>query len=482
MLFPTITFAVFFVVVFVVHTGVASYASVPARSAAAATLWKLMIVGASYVFYGWWNWRYCALLAGSTVVNWLLAHAVHRARPQDQRLIIGLVVGCNLGLLSVFKYYDFLLETLDRGWNGFGALPALDVLVPIGISFFTFQAMSYVIDVHRKEITPRSLLDFATYLSFFPQLVAGPIVRATEFLPQLDRHTMFRNVDLTRATWLIGRGLFKKVVVATYLAESVVDPVFAAPGEYGRLEILQAMYGYSLQIYADFSGYTDMAIGFALLLGFQFPVNFDRPYRARSIQEFWRRWHMTLSRWLRDYLYISLGGNRKGKLLIYRNLLLTMVLGGLWHGAAWTFVAWGIAHGVLLAAGRWIQDRNAGSERERPYPSWASHSRDTFQWLVTFNLVTLTWVLFRADSFTKVGEMLTGLATASSSGSLNLTACALIGAGIVTQLSPERAGERIYRAYARLDTALQSAAAGAWVLLVALLTPQGVAPFIYFQF
>ena len=470
MLFPTVTFAAFFAVVYAANT----------FTRTRPVLWKRTMLVASYVFYGAWNWRYCALLAGSTVVNWILGYAIKGARGSDRRLITIIVVFANLSLLGTFKYYEFLVSGVTGMWEGFGVAPVLNLAIPVGISFFTFQAMSYVIDIHRGDLEPRSFLDFAVFLSFFPQLVAGPIVRATEFLPQLDDPNRGERVNISEAAWLIGRGLIKKTVVATYLAESVVDPVFAAPSQYSKAEVLQAAYGYAIQIYADFSGYTDIAIGIALLLGFRFPTNFDNPYRALSVQEFWRRWHMTLSRWLRDYLYISLGGNRGTKLLTYRNLVLTMVLGGLWHGAAWTFVVWGLAHGVLLSI-----ERLGGNSEPAPFGDTRSTLAAVVngtRWFVTFNVICLTWIPFRSENFTLAGEFIRQLWVAPMSGPVNTVAVFLIVASLGAQLLPSNLGQKAMAIFSNMDLALQSAVAGVAVFLILAIGPDGVAPFIYFQF
>jgi D-alanyl-lipoteichoic acid acyltransferase DltB (MBOAT superfamily) len=495
MLFPTVTFAGFFAIVYLVHTGLR------ARPLA----WKLAMLAASYVFYGWWSWSLTGLLAASTLFNWGAAALIERGSGRWRTAVAALAITGDLALLGLFKYYDFFVEVVSSGSGSAVALPAIELVLPIGISFYTFQALSYVVEVLRGRIAARSLLDVGLYLAFFPQLVAGPIVRATEFLPQLDRHHQHDEVEVTEAAWLIARGLAKKVVVATYLAESVVDPVFAAPSVASRAELLQAFYGYAIQIYADFSGYTDMAIGIALLLGFRFPVNFDSPYRSLSIQEFWRRWHMTLSRWLRDYLYISLGGNRSGRWGTYRNLMLTMVLGGLWHGAAWTFVVWGALHGGALAIHRLAAER---AERRRATleaaaggdgvdrgmaadDGAASHGVDgrrrlmmstTLRWFVTFHLVCLAWIPFRSPTFGHAWDFVVGLATAPLQGPVNLVAVALIMAALAAQLVPPGLGQRLYLLYARTDPTFQSAALGVWVFLMASLGPEGVAPFIYFQF
>ncbi|MEO7556650.1 MAG: MBOAT family protein [Acidimicrobiales bacterium] len=349
MLFPTIRFAIFFAIVLPV-----SWLLMHQQRR-----WKAFAIAASFVFYGAWDTHYVFLLAGSIVGNQVLANLIHRAsRERARDWWTAVAVVANVGVLCWYKYAGFLADSSSNvlGWIGVDwRLSVPNVLLPIGISFFTFQALSYVIDVRRRVITPVPLADFAVYLSFFPHLVAGPIVRAREFLPQLRAHDP-RRVDTALAFWLIASGLIKKVVIASYLAD-VADSLFAAPQRHGGVEALLGVYGYALQIYADFSGYTDMAIGIALLLGFRFPANFDAPYSATSLQDFWRRWHITLSRWLRDYLYIPLGGGRGGRRRTYRNLMITMLLGGLWHGAGWTFVAWGALHGGGLAAERWSADR-----------------------------------------------------------------------------------------------------------------------------
>jgi alginate O-acetyltransferase complex protein AlgI len=299
MLFPTVAFAAFFVVVFTANW-VLRPRDLP---------WRWSMFAASLYFYGYWDVRFLGLILFSIAMNWLYGQAVsgalalNRAKTPSSRILVGLAVGSNLALLGFFKYYGFFVESLLSLGDRFGldlSPPLLEVILPVGISFFTFQAMSYVIDIGRGEIRTMPLLDFAVFLSFFPQLVAGPIVRASEFAPQLVERPDPRHVRMPEAFRLIFRGLFKKVVISSFLATNIVDPVFANPGEFSALENLFAVYAYAIQIYADFSGYTDIAIGCALLLGFRFPQNFDQPYRALSIQDFWRRWHMTLPRWLRD--------------------------------------------------------------------------------------------------------------------------------------------------------------------------------------
>lgn len=463
MLFPTFTFAAFFLVVYGAHV----------LLRARPTAWKYAMLLASAVFYGWWDERFLSLIAGSIVFNWWAANKVQRSTGRKRKRSIRFAVVANLGLLGFFKYYGFFVESLTEAFGSDQPLPFIEVILPVGISFYTFQAISYVVDVGRRDVRAVALVDVAVFLSFFPQLVAGPIVRAKEFLPQLGRHRLDDEVDSFDAVWMIGRGLFKKVVIATYLADTVVDPVFDAPTEASKLELLQAMYGYAIQIYADFSGYTDIAIGIALLLGFRFPVNFDNPYRSLSIQDFWRRWHITLSNWLRDYLYISLGGNRLGSVRTYRNLMLTMVLGGLWHGAAWTFVAWGTIHGIALVIERLL---GAGTPSgERPVAT-------AVRWFVTFHVVCVAWVLFRAETFELAADFLTGLVTAPIGGGVEWWAIAVIVGALIMQMIPSDLLLAIRERGADTDPLLQGAVLGVWIALIVALGPEGVAPFIYFQF
>lgn len=303
------------------------------------------------------------LLVFSTVVDFFLGHFIYKANGKGGKrffLILSLVF--NLGMLAYFKYTNFFIGIINTSFHTDWALQ--NIYLPAGISFFVFQTLSYSLDVYRGLIKPvssemkdfrsflRSFLDFGFFVTFFPQLLAGPIVRAYDFLPQIRRKPILSNEQMSRALILIMGGLLKKTIISDYISINFVDRVFENPSLYSGLENLTATYGYAIQIYCDFSGYSDMAIGLALLLGFTLPDNFHTPYRSSSIQEFWRRWHISLSSWLRDYLYISLGGNRKGKFFTYFNLMITMVLGGLWHGASWVFIAWGALHGIALAIDR----------------------------------------------------------------------------------------------------------------------------------
>src|ERR1700712_2747088 len=403
MLFPTVQFAIFYPVVLA-----ASWKLMPKQR-----LWKPFIVVASYVFYAYANWKFCLLLGAITLGNQAAARLIARTEDaQRRKLIMGIAVALDLGVLAVFKYYGFFVQdfgdVLDAVHLGL-PIPLLTIALPVGVSFFTFQAISYSVDVSRRLIEPAGTLDVAIYLSFFPHLVAGPIVRAREFLPQLASPRDPTRVAVGAGMTLIAVGLVKKVVLADYLARTVVDPVFGVPQAYAAPDVLLASYAYAAQIYCDFSGYTDIAIGLALLMGYVFPQNFNSPYKATGFQDFWRRWHMTLSRFLRDFLYIPLGGNRGGKWFIYRNLMLTMLLGGLWHGAAWTFVIWGGFHGLYLQVNHaW---RHAVEKSPRLQGVLAPHSRSAALcgWLLTFTAVVVAWVFFRAESFGGAARMLEGM-------------------------------------------------------------------------
>ncbi|MCY3786293.1 MAG: MBOAT family protein [bacterium] len=461
MLFPTFTFALFFMVVLTVGW------LVPGRRA----WWKLFMLAAGYFFYGYWDVRFVALIAASTVLNQTAAAWLARLRrPGARRAVVSIAVAANLASLGFFKYAGFFVDSAESALAGLGLaadLPLLNIILPVGISFFTFQAVSYVVDVYRGDSEPAKPLDFAVYLAFFPQLVAGPIVRAHELIPQFNEPRDLRRTDFTRAFTLIAAGLFKKMVVATYLAEALVDDVFAFPDRFGPLEVLLGVYGYAVQIYADFSGYTDIAIGLALLLGVRLPDNFDQPYRAASLQEFWRRWHMSLSRWLRDYVYIPLGGNRGSERRRDRNLLVTMLLGGLWHGAAWTFVLWGALHGLGLLAERRLGRRLPGIVAR----------------LVTFHFVCFGWILFRAESLSAAGSVLGRLfSTAPASAGLSWVPAALIAAALAVHFWPPAASERAVWAASYLPVAVTALAFAFWLVVLEQFGPEGVAPFIYFQF
>ncbi|MGH2681308.1 MAG: MBOAT family O-acyltransferase [Actinomycetota bacterium] len=471
MLFPTVDFAIFFVLVFIGHWLMNHLSHA----------WKWLMVGASYVFYAWWDWRFVALLVGISALAQLGAIAVARTRTARAKLVVnGVAVALLLVPLAFFKYYGFFAVSVTNTLSSVGmesSLPLIQVVLPVGISFFTFMAIAYVVDVFRGDFELAGWTDTFLYLSFFPHLVAGPIVRPAELIPQLRERRDERHVDVAAAAWLILGGLFKKVVVSSYLATQIVDPVFGDPSRRSGPDALFGILGYAIVIYADFSGYTDIAIGIAKLLGFRFPRNFDRPYAARSIQDFWRRWHMTLSRWLRDYLYIPLGGNRRGARRTTVNVLVTMILGGLWHGAAWTFVFWGTFHGALLALHRWREARTEGDAEDGRLDVVGRYAG-------TFALVCVGWVFFRADSMetalSLLGRLVTGWWTPTEF--LNPLVVFTIAGMMALQFWPRGLGLWLQAGLSRLKPAPLGIVLALSLLVIAILGPPGVAPFIYFQF
>ncbi|MCP5045180.1 MAG: MBOAT family protein, partial [bacterium] len=358
---------------------------------------KVVLLIASYVFYMAWNPVFILLIIGSTAVDYLVGGRLSREDdPGRRKGLLAVSLTANLGLLGFFKYTGMLEESAAMLLRAFGAQvhwTTLEIVLPVGISFYTFQTLSYSIDVYRRRISAtRSPLDFALFVAFFPQLLAGPIVRAADFLPQLARPSRLRCTQ--EDFFLILRGLAKKVIIADNVGH-FADVVFSQPGHWPSAVIWLATISFAVQIYCDFSGYSDMAIGIARVLGFELPRNFEHPYFARNPSEFWRRWHISLSSWLRDYLYIPLGGNRGSSLQIYRNLMLTMLLGGLWHGASWNFVLWGLLHGIALIGHRWLR-------------AWrATRTGDVESSLVVRIVcmialqywVLLTWIAFRVRDF-----------------------------------------------------------------------------------
>lgn len=396
MVFNSLVFLVFFVVVYTL------YRVFPHR-------WqnRLLLV-ASYLFYGWWDWRFLGLILISTSVDFFAGWIIGNTSNQRKRKIgLAISITTDLGILGFFKYFNFFIENLSSLLGEFGiSLPfgMLQIVLPVGISFYTFQTMSYTLDVYRGQLKPaRSYLDFATFVSFFPQLVAGPIERASQLLPQIQRPRTITRAGMEEGAWLIFWGLFKKCVIADNLA-ILVEGVFSSSGSSGAASLV-ALYAFAFQIFCDFSGYSDIARGLAKWMGVELMVNFRNPYFVTNPKDFWAHWHISLSSWLRDYLYIPLGGNRKGPRRTYINLALTMLLGGLWHGAAWTFVIWGALHGLLLIV----------------YHAWAQRfspkgTVDSGKWLWLrriwmFHLVCLAWLFFRASSLTQVWEMLTSMFT-----------------------------------------------------------------------
>lgn len=466
MLFPTLTYALFFIVVFAGVWGLGQHNR--AR--------KALLVAASYFFYAQWDARFCLLLFASTMGNYAVGLMMERAAEDARKRWVGVAVFLNLSVLAFFKYYDFFIASANDVLLSLGFerdLPFLEIVLPVGISFFTFHGISYIVDIYRRKVpAAHDPLDVLLYISFFPQLVAGPIVRASFFLPQLTQAPKPLLSEVPRAFGLILVGLFKKTVVANYIATDLVDPVFVDPGSAATLDLWLALYGYAVQIYCDFSAYSDMAVGFALLLGYRFPENFDRPYAAMSLQDFWRRWHISLSSWLRDYLYIPLGGSHRGKLRTYVNLLLTMVLGGLWHGASWTFVLWGTIHGGWLALERLVRGDRQPTGWQKP-----------LGWLVTFHIVCFAWVLFRAQGMDSVLAFFGGLSgNGYEAQYASPFLMVLIGGALLAQFGPKGWADRLFGRCGHWHWAIRGAAFGAALAAIDALGPEGVAPFIYFQF
>jgi len=440
---------------------------------------KWLFIGFSLWFYWRSSGAFVALLVGTSIVDYWLARGIAATdRIWQRRALLVASLASNLGVLGWFKYANFALGT----WSDLAGRPfqPLDIVLPVGISFYTFQSLSYTVDVYRREIPVlRRYRDFLFFASFFPQLVAGPIVRARQFLPQVAEDFRPAVSDRSRAVRLILGGLLKKVVIADFVALNFVDRVFDSPLQHSGAECLLAAYGYTIQIYCDFSGYSDMAIGLALLLGYRLPLNFDRPYAATTLTDFWRRWHISLSSWLRDYVYIPLGGNRHGLVRTYVHLFLTMLLGGLWHGASWKFVLWGGVHGLVL-----------GLEKAIDLPRRVARSR----WLAlasgvfTFHLVAALWVPFRARSLPAALELFGQIATGVDPNLMGqiLSGFPMVflamGAGYALHLAPNAADHRVEKALGAvgwLGRALLLALA-AWI--VVQVRTSAIQPFIYFQF
>lgn len=365
----------------------------------------------SYIFYGYWDWRFLGLLAFSTTVDYFVARSIHDSdSPVYRKRILLISIVTNLSLLGFFKYYNFFSSQLVHALNGIGlsaSLPMLNVILPVGLSFYTFQSLSYTIDVYFKKVVPaRNFLDLAAYVSFFPQLVAGPIERASRFLPQFLNPRVRKPEDFSIGLYHVMIGFLKKVIVADNLAP-IVNTIFSKnSADLSGPEVLIGIYAFAVQIYCDFSGYSSIAQGISKWLGFDLMLNFKMPYFAISPNDFWKRWHISLSSWLRDYLYIPLGGSRGGTVFTYRNLVLTMLLGGLWHGARWTFIAWGLFHGIILVVYRLVGEGKSDSWKN-PIPL----GMRIIKMAIMFHLVCISWLLFRADTMSQVWMMTTKLFT-----------------------------------------------------------------------
>lgn len=437
----------------------------------------------SYYFYYKSSGIYFFLLGIVTVSDFFLAHRMQQTETHWKRKMLVVISLCiNLGLLCYFKYTNFFYQMLCPLLNG--SFQPLDIFLPVGISFFTFQSLSYTIDVYRKDLKPLdNLLDYAFYVSFFPQLVAGPIVRARDFIPQIRRPLLVTNEMFGQGVFFIVSGLFKKAVISDYISVNFVERIFDNPSLYSGLENLFGVYGYALQIYCDFSGYSDMAIGIALLLGFRFPINFNSPYKSDSVTDFWHRWHISLSTWLRDYLYISLGGNRKGKLRTYINLVLTMLLGGLWHGASWNFVVWGGLHGAALALHKGLR-----SLLHRPKQYRSTGWRKVAAVFITFHFVCLCWIFFRNSTFDGSISMISQIFTSfhpKLAGQLFVgywKVFALMGIGYLLHWCPDSWQNACSRGMVRMPVVVQAFILIALIFLVIQVKSSDIQPFIYFQF
>jgi len=461
------------------------------------TLRLLFVTIFSYYFYYKSSGLYFGLLAVVTLSDYFIAKRIsgfvnnsatenHLASPSSRlvpRLLVALSLFIDLGLLGYFKYTNFFAGMWAQmvGCN----FQPWDIFLPVGISFFTFQSMSYVIDVYRGDLKPLpTLLDYAFYVSFFPQLVAGPIVRARDFAPQIRKPLEITSQMFAQGCYFIAIGLFKKAVISDYISLNFVDRIFDNPSLYSGVENLLGVYGYTLQIYCDFSGYSDMAIGIALLLGFRFPMNFNAPYRSESITDFWRRWHISLSSWIRDYIYISLGGNRKGKVRQYVNLIITMLLGGLWHGASLNFVAWGGMHGLALALHKWLREHVFHHEK---------HYHSTgLRWLLsvflTFHFVAFCWIFFRNHTFEASWMMITQIVTNFHPELFEQVVTgywivfAMMLFGYVTHFVPDALQNRCVRVLERGGVVLCALLISAVIYLVIQVKSSEIQPFIYFQF
>lgn len=473
MLFPTVEFGLFFASVLLIAWSLHRFNGPH----------KLFLLLASYVFYGFWNWSFVPLLFGISLFSGLIAQRIQASPSQTARkrwLAAGIVV-C-LATLGYYKYTSFFFSMVLEVWAHVARPPAIPIpspLLPLGVSFFVFHAISLMMDAYRGKLKQAVRLgDALLYVAFFPQLIAGPILRASSFLPQLATPRDPAKIRVHRAFLLIVSGLFKKVVLSNLLSTRLVEGVFAAPEAYHRGDVLLAIYGYAAQIYCDFSGYTDIAIGCAMLLGYRFPRNFHAPYTATNPQDFWRRWHISLSSWLRDYLYFPLGGSRGPALRTGANLMLTMLLGGLWHGAGWTFVIWGAMHGFYLIAHRvWTAIQWEPISRLRQTAAWRWISR-----LLLFHAVCLAWVFFRAPSFSVAFTLLDRLTIPGAATLATVPVVLALTLGLAGQYQPVRWRMALERELGYWPALAGGAAFACAVFAVEVLGPSGVAPFIYFRF
>ena len=439
----------------------------------------LFVIGFSLFFYYKSSGLFFILLIATSLVDWLLSWVIFRSKKRGVRLsVMWISVGCSLSVLGYFKYANFFLWN----WNAMveGNFQPLDIILPVGISFYTFQSISYVVDVYKRKITPtRSWFNYLFFLSFFPALVAGPIVRADYFLPQIKKNLSPDSSMIWGGLWLVIVGIIKKALIADYISQ-YNDLIFNDPHLYTGVQTLMGVLGYTMQIYCDFSGYSDMAIGLALIMGFRLGINFDSPYQSRNLTEFWRRWHISLSSWLRDYVYIPLGGNRKGTFRTYLNNFLTMLIGGLWHGAAWKFVFWGAMHGIGLAVHKLCRPLLA----KIPDNFFTSF----FFWFLTFAYVSFLWVFFRAADFSSslliIGNIFKDFHLWQIPQFIHARPvwCLMMGAIIIMHFVPQSWADTLQISFSRSPWVIKLLVFLFVVQLVIEFMVAEVQPFIYFQF
>ena len=473
MLFPTFTFFAFFILILILNWSLKQK----------PLLWRVFLLVSSYFFYATWNVRFLLIVFIVSLFNFYSAFLINKASEERRKKIfLAISIVINVLILGFFKYYDFFRQSAEILLNKLGCSSdpiLLNIILPVGLSFYILRAISYNVDIFRRKITlESSLLDFSIYISFFPQLLAGPIMRAGEFLPQLKNSgsKIIENINENFA--LILGGLFKKIVIASYLTVNIVDDVFAVPQNHSQLMVLMAIYAYAIVIYCDFSGYSDIAVGVAGLMGFKSPINFNAPYLAVDFRDFWRRWHITFSKWLRDYVYIPLGGNRKGRSRTYFNLLITMFVSGLWHGAGINFIFWGILHGLGLMFGH-IREQYLQGLRSK----FSGSLEKILSGFITFNLVCFFWIFFRADSMQNAFDVIKQLFNWQAS--IEPIAVYTIYF-IVFSLLLFAFGERIKSLFInlqeKLPLPLQVLIISFFVIILVKLGPDIIPPFIYFKF
>lgn len=477
MQFETFRFIVFFIPVLIIAWAIRPF--IRGR--------KLFLLLASYAFYAGWNTGLLVFIILTSTVDYIAGEGIAKATSKgSKRAWLTLSLWTNLGMLGYFKYYGFFRDNIEAFANLLGVssgLPVLEILMPLGLSYISFQCMTYTIDLYRGYgERAKSYTDFLLYIAFFPQVLIGPICRAKDLIPQLDKPAPEGFPDLSRAVSLISSGLFKKLIIATYLSTHLVENAFSSPESYSSLELLIAAYAYSIQIYCDFSGYTDMALGVALLMGFYLPDNFNQPYRATSIADFWRRWHMTFSNWLRDYVFLPLGGSWGPRWRTYLNLMIVMWVTGIWHGAAWKYLVWGSIHGVALVGYKLVQDIrkfNGVNSKTLVHPRWYIG----LNWLYTFHLVVLARIFFRSTDMDVAwlywGKLLEGSVTGHGIEWLILPMTAL---GLALNFW----GQHLRAAFIQLHEATPTyLRPGLWAAVgggLLVLKPADVSPYIYFAF